>query len=286
MRQPQGIVSLASRSLSLIGVLALAACSASLKESSSPPITNAITRVTDASGTIVASLLIGSPPLASGGPSVTVSGIAVMINGGSSQQSLAGSAAFSTVYVSVPGLSGYYQLDLPSAAASAGVVLVSSQDLNGNTFPISFSVVSGGAVGPAASQTMQIVHVGSGDVQVSVSWSGKSDVDLHVVDPNGEEVYYGNRTSVSGGTLDLDSNAACSIDNVNNENIVWPTGKGVHGTYTVRVDYWDACGVAQSDYVVTVQTKGGTPQIFSGSLTGLGDKGGLGSGTQITQFTW
>jgi hypothetical protein len=285
MNRLQGIGTLASRSLALAALLGLAGCSSSLKESTSLPITNAITRVTDASGTIEATLRSGAAPAASGGPTVTASGIAVMINGGSSQQSLVAGAAFSTVYVSVPGLSGYYELTLPAAAAAAGIVVVSSQDLNGAIFPVNYAVESGGAVGPAFSQNMRVIHVGSGDVQVSVSWTGLSDVDLHVVDPNGEEVYYANRTSASGGTLDLDSNPACSIDSVNNENIVWPTGKGLHGVYTVRVDLYAACGVPQSDYIVTVQTKGGTPQIFSGSLT-VAQPGGAGAGIQVTQFTY
>ena len=103
---------------------------------------------------------------------------------------------------------------------------------------------------------------------MSVSWTGASDVDLHVIDPSGEEVYFGNLHSASGGTLDLDSNAACNIDNKNNENIVWPVGGAPSGEYTVIVDYWSDCGVARSDYVVTVQVEGQEAQVFSGSFVG------------------
>jgi uncharacterized protein YfaP (DUF2135 family) len=92
-----------------------------------------------------------------------------------------------------------------------------------------------------------------------------------VIDPNGDEVYWANRTVASGGELDLDSNPACTIDNTNNENIVWPTGSAPSGQYQVIVDYWSDCGVPRSDYVVTVSMAGQQPQIFTGSFVGLAD---------------
>ncbi len=47
----------------------------------------------------------------------------------------------------------------------------------------------------------------SGDVQLTAAWSTRADVDLHVVDPIGEEIYYNHATSDSGGRLDHDANA-------------------------------------------------------------------------------
>ena len=109
------------------------------------------------------------------------------------------------------------------------------------------------------------------------------DLVRFVVDPSGEEIYYANRTSASGGELDLDSNAGCVTDDVRNENITWPVGAAPRGTYTVRVDYWSSCGVARTDYTVLVNN-GGEVEIFSGFFTGAGDNGGLGSGVEITTF--
>jgi uncharacterized protein YfaP (DUF2135 family) len=132
-----------------------------------------------------------------------------------------------------------------------------------------------------------VTQVGSGDVQVSVSWDVNSDVDLHLVEPgaSGEEIYYGNVTSATGGVLNLDSNANCVIDGVRNENISYPTTTPPAGQYTVRVDYYKECGQTQTNYVVTVQVKGQSPRVFTGTFTGAGDLGGAGSGTLITTFT-
>ena len=128
-----------------------------------------------------------------------------------------------------------------------------------------------------------VVQVGTGDVQVTLAWDSDSDVDLHVVDPSGQEVYWANRDVPSGGNLDLDSNAGCSLDDVRNENIVWPVGQAPQGTYTVRVDYWSSCGVEATDYTVLVNN-GGNVEVFSGQFTGTGDRGGSGSGIDITTF--
>jgi hypothetical protein len=134
----------------------------------------------------------------------------------------------------------------------------------------------------AASNEVLVFVVGfSSDVQVSVSWDAPSDVDLHVVEPSGAEFYWADRTSATGGQLDVDSNPACSIDGRQIENIRWAIAPG--GTYTVRVDYYEGCGVARTNYLVTVKN-GPAVQTFSGFFTGPGDVGGQGSGVAITTF--
>lgn len=97
---------------------------------------------------------------------------------------------------------------------------------------------------PAASSTTLAEPVlGTGDVQFTLRWSSTADLDLAVIDPNGEEIYYGSRTSSSGGQLDVDSNALCSTAVSNPvENVFWPTGASIDGTYTVAVSYFNECG--------------------------------------------
>jgi hypothetical protein len=110
-------------------------------------------------------------------------------------------------------------------------------------------------------------EVGTGDVQVGISWGSATDVDLHVVEPTGTEVYYGNPTSPAGAQLDLDSNAGCSIDGVNHENVFWPAGTSPDGDYTVRVNLYSGCEVGSATGSVTLTYCGeGSPRVESFSL--------------------
>jgi hypothetical protein len=81
----------------------------------------------------------------------------------------------------------------------------------------------------------------------------------------------------------LDSNAGCHLDHVRNENITWPVGRAPRGTYTVRVDYWDSCGVERSNFTVRINV-GASSQIVNGFFTGTGDKGDVGSGRTVATF--
>lgn len=48
-------------------------------------------------------------------------------------------------------------------------------------------------------------RVPSRDVKVTLTWdTDKTDVDLHVIEPSGEKCWYQDKTTMSGGNLDLD----------------------------------------------------------------------------------
>jgi hypothetical protein len=101
--------------------------------------------------------------------------------------------------------------------------------------------------------------VGTGDVRITLTWADVNDLDLHVIDPSGEEIYYGNKTSASGGELDVDSNASCSNPTTTPaENIFWPTGVAPTGSYTVLVNYYANCsgGASQPDFTVVTDVDG------------------------------
>jgi hypothetical protein len=238
----------------------------------------------------------GPAPAPSGGPPITVSGNQTIVNGGTLAAAVSSAAPFQTLYVHVGsrtvglateapgGIDGYYELRLPAAQTDAAAVLAFAQSIPTRELDLRFAAANpAGAIGPYTGLSTTVASVGTGDVQVTLSWDADADVDLHVVDPAGEEIYYAHRTSASGGSLDLDSNAACTIDGVRNENITWPVGRAPRGQYTVRVDYWSSCGVPRADYTVRVNS-GGNVQILTGTFTGPGDRGGLGSGRLITTF--
>jgi hypothetical protein len=180
---------------------------------------------------------------------------------------------------------GFFLIRLAQPVTSVDLTIVLPVQVASQRFTLEYSgSLNNGPFGSYRAQTVQVTTVGTGDVQISVTWNSNADVDLHVVEPNGTEIYWGNERSSTGGELDLDSNAACSGDNVRAENIRWPSGRAPSGTYIVRVDYWDACGASSTSYTVRV-INGNSTQTFSGSFTGSGDQGGAGSGREITRFT-
>jgi hypothetical protein len=96
------------------------------------------------------------------------------------------------------------------------------------------------------------------DLRITLYWSNKSDMDLHVVEPDGSTINYGQRgPTASQGQLDIDSNASCSIDRPGEpggiENIYWPNGVTAPvGAYSISVDRWSACGLPDARWVVEV----------------------------------
>jgi uncharacterized protein YfaP (DUF2135 family) len=238
----------------------------------------------------------GVAPSSNGGPQITVSGNQTVINGGTLAVTISANAPFNAVYLFVGGrtlgllgefgggIEGHYEIRLASAQSSTTVLLSFPQEIPLDQFDLQFAVANAsGSVGPYVSLSTTVTRVGTGDIQVTLSWDRDADVDIHVVAPGNDEIYYGRRQSPSGGQLDLDSNAGCSIDGVRNENITWPVGRAPRGPYTVRVDYWSSCNVAQANYTVLINN-GGTVQIVSGSFTGNGDRGGAGSGRTVATF--
>jgi hypothetical protein len=86
------------------------------------------------------------------------------------------------------------------------------------------------------------IVVGTGDVQATVVWGGDSDVDLHVVDPSGEEIFFSAPTSASGGQLDHDDIPGCgSGPGTHVENIFWPTGRAPSGEYRAYLVLYNVC---------------------------------------------
>jgi hypothetical protein len=256
------------------------------------------------------------------GPAAQVQNFQTVVNGGSSQTTVAAETEFTAVRLALESLSdpagaepsdapegetaegetaegesadpaptstgapalGYHEIKLREPSTSVDIVVTVSQSLPSQFFVLYFAVVdASGKQGPVAAQSVEAVPVGTGQVQVSVSWDVDSDVDLHIVEPTGEEIYYGNLTSDAGGTLDLDSNANCSIDGKRNENIVWKD-TAPPGVYTVRVDLYTACGVEPTNFVVTVQVAGQPTRTFTGVLTGPGDEGAEGAGVDVATF--
>ncbi len=266
------------------GCAVLASCSPELL-APTYRIQDFISNVTARTGTVIGIVHDTDAPTSAAGPVPTVAGIATVVNGGSTRINVSADAgSFQRVFIFSPTARGHWEVLLPDGVAVEDLVLSVARTVRAGNLRLRYELEGvTGEVGPYAEQTLSVINVGTGDVQISVAWTGASDVDLHVFDPSGEEIFYGNKTAASGGTLDLDSNPACEIDNKNNENIVFPTGSAPAGEYRVVVDYYDDCGVLQSDWVVTVQRKDQEPVTFVGSF---GGDAGANPAVEVTTFTY
>ena len=99
----------------------------------------------------------------------------------------------------------------------------------------------------------------SGDLRVNLQWYTKTDLDLHVIDPCGNEIFFSKRRASCGGgvgTLDLDANALFGTTSRPQENIYWNTPS--KGTYTIKVDCfkWRESSMTPLSYNITIIDKG------------------------------
>jgi uncharacterized protein YfaP (DUF2135 family) len=113
-----------------------------------------------------------------------------------------------------------------------------------------------GHVGPPTRAEVRIADVGQpmipAKLLVSLRWDTEADLDLHLVTPDGTEIFSqkvnsfsGNASQdptgyLAGGQLDADSNSNCVIDGHRVENIYW-TQTPPSGHYIARVETYSLC---------------------------------------------
>ena len=118
----------------------------------------------------------------------------------------------------------------------------------------------------------------TGDVSFRLTWSGKQDLDLYVVEPSGEQIYWDHTQSATQGQLDVDSNFPCSDTSPSpTENIFWPEGKAPHGTFTFWVDHYDSCDGST--------TASFTLRVFEGEVVVRTINGTISEDQQTEQYT-
>lgn len=116
---------------------------------------------------------------------------------------------------------------------------------------------------PTATPTITAENVGSGGIQVTLFWNQENDIDLWLIEPDDNKIYYAARNSVAGdGFLDFDNVTAYGP-----ENIFFDTNIPA-GTYNVQVNYF--AGRPATDWSISVTACGSTA-TFSGRLDAVGD---------------
>lgn len=73
------------------------------------------------------------------------------------------------------------------------------------------------------------------DMRASLLWNNKNDLDLRVIAPSGEEIFYAHKNSRCGGWLDVDMNANAPYTTKPVENTRWKKDMAPNGHYRVYV---------------------------------------------------
>lgn len=115
--------------------------------------------------------------------------------------------------------------------------------------------------------------VGTGKVQVTLIWDNEVDMDLHVREPNGTEIWYANRGPTStGGQLDRDDNVCGTADRGPGgvENIFWPNDvTAPSGAYLVEVVEYGRCGQSVASWILEIRVNGNLVKRETGSGGGF-----------------
>jgi hypothetical protein len=141
--------------------------------------------------------------------------------------------------------------------------------------------------GFSCAETFCVLNGGGGGLQYTLRFGQSVDLDLHVVEPamaDGGvcEVFWGapNRASnpsMCGGvsSLDLDSNAACMLDNVNIENIIFPSSRPrpLPGVYIARVNLFAKCN-ATTPIPWELEVRAGAARRFYCGMSNPSSAGG------------
>ena len=198
-----------------------------------------------------------------------------IIPGGSSFVTLVSEVAARKILVGLKDEVGYYEF-VPQTSRDYEyefMVLINQNiELPDGSMTIQVAIMDeDGGISQVWETTVQMLEVGTGSLQVSLSFDNAKDVDLHLIEPEyldeygyeasfySRHIYYGNRVSDNGGELDLDSNPSCSLDYVNNENITYNDSLAwvAPGTYKVYVDLYKNCDPEVATNYVVVVSYGG-----------------------------
>ncbi|MEM9821250.1 MAG: hypothetical protein AAF985_09270 [Bacteroidota bacterium] len=154
-------------------------------------------------------------------------------------------------YIQIPGTSSFFNVPYDTNSSSSGSLAVPvgipANVLDG-LFSLNFCVYdTEGQVSNVVTTQVDVLLLGTGSLQISLSWNTPTDQDLHVEDPGGEVIYFGNKTALSGGELDKDD-----TDGYGPENVYW-LENAPDGSYQVSVDDYTGTLFPTTVYV-TVST--------------------------------
>jgi hypothetical protein len=129
------------------------------------------------------------------------------------------------------------------------------------------SGVAGTGAGDAFEAKLKAAGAKSGDVQISLEWSNGNDLDLWVICPSGEKIFFGHRHSACRGNLDVDMNAG-GVDSLTPvENVFWPPRRAPRGRYQVYVHHYSSHGFPDPSRFRVRIKNGGKVKDFTGAVS-------------------
>lgn len=235
----------------------------------------------------------GTMPAESGAAAVRSATVAPTVEAGSVERSIVGEITKdgAAIAIGLAGDRGYWILPagLPSAAAidepTFDALLSFSTKMAPGPREIVLRAVDGDKrFGPALVKPIAVVAhaLPQGELVIALSWDNRANLDLHVVDPTGAEIFKRDinsyrapgpgapreapNTPHDGGVLDFDSQADCVPDGRRAENVVW-TDPPPKGHYVVRVDTFSLCGEPGARWRVQAFLRGASIGSAEGSST-------------------
>ena len=111
------------------------------------------------------------------------------------------------------------------------------------------------------------------DIRASLIWNNRNDLDLHIITPKKEEIYYAHKRSNCGGWLDVDMNVRGETTKPV-ENVRWKKGEAKPGQYSVIVQNYAYKEEQRGpvDYKVELEVNGEV-RHFEGRISPNGETG-------------
>jgi hypothetical protein len=127
--------------------------------------------------------------------------------------------------------------------------------------------------------TISSLPLPTGTLVIHLEWDSGADLDLHLIDPTGVEIWSGHPSgyqpppppalpdptaAANAAKLDGDSNSDCVIDGRDQENVIY-TQPPPSGHYIVRVDTFSLCKQPYADWHVLVRAAEKTVATATGT---------------------
>ncbi len=249
----------------------------------------------DNSSYIQASLPASSPQTSTSPTIRDVQGNSYVLTGGSNIINFRSSNTVSYVIIGIQGVDGYYKINESSLSKIStnyytfNLAIPQNLILQSISFRIAYVDING-LISNYYILNASEIKAGTGLLQINCTWLNSNDIDLHVIEPNGEEIYFDNRISTNKGELDIDAYAGCGLPYWGNENVTYKNGALVEaGRYIVKANLWSACDVIANTPVTLSAWYNGERLKDANGKTDFtinfspsdANKGGIGAGKEV-----